>query len=55
MDVLIVIGLVLIFTATVLVLWIYRAVMQPLGRMQQAAQYIKEGNLDFEMKWETRR
>ena len=52
-DVLIVIGLVLIFTATVLVLWIYRAVMQPLGRMQQAAQYIKEGNLDFEMKWET--
>lgn len=52
-DVLIVIGLVLIFTAAVLVLWIYRAVMQPLGRMQQAAQYIKEGNLDFEMKWET--
>ncbi len=52
-DVLVVIALVLIFTAALLVLWIYRTVMQPLGRMQQAAQNIKEGNLDFEMKWET--
>ena len=52
-DILVVIALVLIFTASVLVLWIYRAVMRPLGRMQQAAQNIKEGNLDFEMKWET--
>ena len=40
-DVLVVIALVLIFTAAMLVLWIYRTVMQPLGRMQQAAQNIK--------------
>lgn len=52
-DVLLVIALVLVFTATVLVLWIYQSVVQPLSRMQKAAQYIKEGNLDFEMKWET--
>ena len=52
-DVLVVIALVLVFTAAVLVLWIYRTVMRPLERMQQAAQNIKEGNLDFEMKWET--
>ena len=50
---LLVIALVLVFTATVLVLWIYQSVVQPLSRMQKAAQYIKEGNLDFEMKWET--
>lgn len=52
LDVLIVIGLVLVFTALILVFWIYRGVVQPLGRMQQAAKNIKEGNLDFEMKWE---
>lgn len=53
MDVVIVIALVLVFTAFVLVLWIYRAVMRPLEKMQTAAKNIKEGNLDFEMKWET--
>ena len=40
-DVLLVIALVLVFTATVLVLWIYQSVVQPLSRMQKAAQYIK--------------
>lgn len=40
---------VLILTALLLIYWIYRAIMQPLGKMQTAAQSIKEGNLDFEL------
>ena len=35
-----------------LILWIYRGVMGPLGKMQIAAQRIKEGNLDFELEAE---
>lgn len=42
--------LVLVFTGALLILWIYRGVMQPLGKMQLAAKNIKEGNLDFELK-----
>lgn len=52
-DILVVIAWVLVFTAFLLVFWIYRAVMKPLRKMQTAAQNIKEGNLDFELKWET--
>ena len=36
----------------VLILWIYRGVMGPVGKMQAAAQKIKEGNLDFELEAE---
>ena len=42
--------MVLVLTALLLIFWIYRAVMQPLGKMQCAAQNIKEGNLDFELR-----
>ena len=41
--------LVLVFTGALLIFWIYRGVMQPLGKMQLAAKNIKEGNLDFEL------
>lgn len=41
--------IVLILTAALLILWIYRGVMKPLGKMQVAAKSIKEGNLDFEL------
>ena len=41
--------LVLVFTAALLIFWIYRGVMQPLGKMQLAEKNIKEGNLDFEL------
>lgn len=42
--------LVLILTAGILIFWIYRAIMRPLGKMQVAAKNVKEGNLDFELK-----
>ncbi len=48
-DTVIIIMLVLFVTAACLIFWIYRAVMSPLGRMQKAANNIKNGNLDFEM------
>lgn len=41
--------LILVFTAALLIFWIYRGVMQPLGKMRLAAKNIKEGNLDFEL------
>ncbi len=51
-DVVVGIIVVLILTAAVLILWIYRGVMGPLGKMQAAAQKIKDGNLDFELEAE---
>lgn len=40
------------FTAAILVYWIYRTVSVPLAKLQEAAQNIKEGNLDFEINVE---
>ena len=45
--------IVLIITAIALVFWIYSGVMKPLNKMKEAANNIKEGNLDFELKVET--
>ena len=47
-EILIGIVVILILTSAVLIIWIYRAVMGPIGKMQTAAQNIKDGNLDFE-------
>ncbi len=44
--------LVLFITASVLILWLYRAVMLPIQRVQKATNDIKAGNLDFELKAE---
>ncbi len=49
MDAVVIIILVLFVTAALLILWIYRSVMKPLGRMQRVAKNIKNGNLDFEV------
>lgn len=49
-DTILVIVLTLILTAGILIFWIYRGVMRPLGKMQVAAKKIKEGNLDFELR-----
>ena len=39
-------------TAAILIFWIYRAISIPLHRLQKAARNIKEGNLDFELKYD---
>lgn len=50
LDIVVGIVVVLVLTAAVLILWIYRGVLGPVGKMQAAAQKIKEGNLDFELE-----
>lgn len=41
--------LILLLTALMMVVWIYRSMITPIKRLQTAAENIKEGNLDFEM------
>ncbi len=41
--------LVLVATAALLVTWIYRSIVRPIGSLRIAATNIKEGNLDFDM------
>lgn len=52
-DIILVMLVILAVTAAVLVFWIYRGVVIPLGRMKIATQNIKQGNLDFELEIET--
>lgn len=42
--------LILALTAGVMIIWIYRGVAIPLGRMKMATQNIKDGNLDYELE-----
>ena len=51
-DTLVSILLILVLTAVLLILWIYRGVVEPLNRMKIATQNIKDGNLDFELEVE---
>ena len=51
-NIMIAIVVILALTAAVLIIWIYRGVAIPLGRMKIATQNIKDGNLDFEMEVE---
>ena len=41
--------LLLVMVVLVLSMWIYRAILRPLGKLQQATREIKDGNLDFEL------
>ncbi len=41
--------LILVITAAVLVTWIYRSIIHPIGALRIAAQNIRDGNLDFDM------
>ncbi|MCI8400856.1 MAG: HAMP domain-containing histidine kinase [Lachnospiraceae bacterium] len=41
--------LLLVMAALVLSMWIYRAIIRPLSKLQQATREIKKGNLDFEL------
>ncbi len=42
--------IILLFTAAILITWIYRSIVQPLTQLQKATREIKEGNLDFVME-----
>lgn len=42
--------LILAATAGVLVTWIYRSIIRPIGSLRVAAQNIRDGNLDFDME-----
>lgn len=48
-SILVLVVLILIVTAGVLVTWIYRSIIRPIGSLRVAAQNIRDGNLDFDM------
>ena len=52
-DILMAVILTLVLTASLMIIWIYRGISQPIAKMQDAANNIKEGNLDFELEPET--
>lgn len=49
-DIVFAVVIVLVITAGLLILWIYRGVARPLGKMQIAAKNIKKGNLEFQLE-----
>lgn len=49
-DVIIAVVVILIFTSGMLSLWIYRSVSNPLKKLKEATQNIKDGNLDFTLE-----
>ncbi len=38
---------ILVLTATILIVWVYRSIINPIRKLRNAANNIKEGNLDF--------
>ncbi|MGN0351385.1 MAG: sensor histidine kinase [Roseburia sp.] len=49
-DTLISVVLILVLTAAMLTIWIYRSLITPVKKLQVATQNIKEGNLDFTLE-----
>ena len=49
-DVTLAIMILLIVVAALLAMWVYRAILRPLGELKKATKEIKEGNLDYELK-----
>lgn len=43
---------ILIFIGAALTMWVYRSVLRPLGKLQQATRSIRDGNLDFTLEVE---
>lgn len=39
--------LIICFTGGILVMWVYRAILRPLHKLQEATKQIRDGNLDF--------
>lgn len=52
-DMAVAIVVILIFTGAVMTFWIYTSITSPLNKLTEAAQKIKEGNLDFTVEVET--
>ena len=50
MDLIFSVFVILILTAGILVVWIYRGMVTPIRKLQTAAESIKEGNLDFTLE-----
>lgn len=46
--------LILLFTAAMLTIWIYRSMINPIKKLQAATQNIKEGNLDFSLETDSK-
>lgn len=42
--------LILTFTAMIMMVWIYGSIISPIHKLQEAAQNVEEGNLNFEIK-----
>ncbi len=53
-DTLISIVVILLFTACMLTIWTYTSLVNPIRKLQTAAQNIKEGNLDFTIEVESK-
>lgn len=52
-DAMIAIVMILVLTACMLTIWIYTSMINPIKKLQLAAQNIKEGNLDFTVEAES--
>lgn len=52
-DIIISIVMILVLTACMLTIWIYTSLINPIKRLQVAAQNIKDGNLDFTVEAES--
>ncbi len=53
-DMMVSVVLILVFTAGMLVMWIYKGIFNPIRKLQIAAENIKEGNLDFTLEPENK-
>lgn len=42
--------MILLFTGMILIAWVYKAILKPLGQLQEATEAIKNGNLNFTME-----
>lgn len=45
-------GVIIVFTAAIMVAWVYRSIWKPLGQLQEATKQIRDGNLDFTLEVE---
>ena len=50
-EMLLAVILIIVFTDAILMMWVYSSVVHPLGRLQEATKKIRDGNLDFALKW----